>query len=234
MSVPSSFFGKAAIAMTATVVIASPPAWAGSRQQQAGNDPAAAPQPLAPSDDPPAPDPPPEIGRTIFQVATGALVAFAGAGAALSGANDDEALTFGALLLTPAAVGGLVGVVGNGGASESSFGWTILGAYAGAATVVPIGWVMNRRTAALDGHRGGSGFAEDDLVLALLVGWLVIQPLAATAAWHLWKRPKAQLRARLAPPRTNAARRPDRDPTLHTRSPAPSGAFVAPVVGASF
>ena len=231
MPVLSSFFSKAAIAMTATVVIASAPAWAYNRQQQAGNDPAAPPQPPAPSEDPPAREPPMEIGRTIFQGVTGVVVAFAGAGAALAGSSTDQASTFALLLLTPAAVGGLVGLIGNGGAHESPYGWTILGAYVGAATVVPIAWVMSRPTAVLDGN--GGAFAEDDILLALAVGWLVIQPLAATAAWHLWKQPKAHLRARLPPPWASAAR-PGRDPTIHSRSSTPSGAFVLPLFGAAF
>lgn len=212
----SSISAKVTIVAVA-IVIDSVPAWGRLHQEPAVN--------AGETTAPPPSEPPPEIGRTLLQGITGSAAALAGLLLAISSGNDAEQVTWIVQLGTPAGVGTLVGVIGNGGAYESSVGWAIAGAYAGAATVVPLTWVAVNRS---DGHSD-----PREAMFAIFVAWLVVQPLAATAAWHIWKEPRPGYEASRPTPSIAATSRPARDPTIKLRSPLP-GQLTIPLFSAAF
>jgi hypothetical protein len=168
----------------AVITGAQNPAWA--------RENAPAPASTAPEEE----DLPSEIGLTIGQVFAGAGVAFGGLLVSIS--VLEETPEFGLVLFaaTPIAVGAVVSALGNSGAYRGSGTLTVLGAYVGGASIVPLIWAVTRDG---PGSEGGDALHSspsipEDALLALAVGWLVVQPLMATAAWHLWKRPKPKPR----------------------------------------
>jgi hypothetical protein len=110
------------------------------------------------------------------------------------------------LVGAPALVGLTVCQVGTVSSYyESSCGAVIGGAFAGALSVIPLAFLGM----SLDHGENGDGYTGfGGAMVGALVGWVVVQPLAATAFWHLFKTPK-RLRPSLALPRApSAAPRP--------------------------
>jgi hypothetical protein len=127
--------------------------------------------------------PPREIGRSVGQY-------FAGVGTVL-GATAVAGVTGPVGLVvfvgTPALVGEVVCAVGNGSAHyQGSCAPAIVGAYIGFLSVLPLGVLGTVLFPAANSDvDDGAG-----IIFALAVGWLVVEPLAATVAWRLWKQPR--------------------------------------------
>jgi hypothetical protein len=76
---------------------------------------------------------------------------------------------------------------------------------------------------------GDSGESSFQYPKGALVGWLIVQPIVAVAAWHLWKRPRPAFQPfALAPA---PVRKPTHEPAA--RGPAPA-ALSIPLVWATF
>jgi hypothetical protein len=123
------------------------------------------------------------------------------------------------LIGTPAAVGGTVCSLGRLSKHyDGQCGHAMLGAYLGALTIIPIAIWANSNSAQ----------SGDDVtpLLAVGVAWFIVQPVAATFAWHLGKR------WRPAPPalsrRDGFLRLPERG---RTRAP---GEVTVPLLSLSF
>jgi hypothetical protein len=205
--------------------------------------PAATPAPAAPvapeppPESPPTPSPGFEAGRTILQFALGSGTSVLGiflASAAYEGGG--EPLGIASFFAIPLLVGVTVNAVGNAGAYRGSFAASALGAYVGAATVVPLTYLGHRA----DQRRYSGGFDDDEPFIGpgtlggLAAGWLILQPLVSTIGWHLSKAPKRSTGAVAAP---FASRQPTgagasvSDRRRRTRAP---GQRVLPVITVAF
>ena len=133
---------------------------------------------------PSAPEPPPEPGIVVGQLAAGVATPVA---LIFLGAVGGPGPLVVLLLSTPLAVGGVV--CGIGRASDyytGGCGASILGAFLGALTVIPAA-VIADRLHWNDG--GGEVFADSRQLLLMATAWFIVQPVAATFAWHLGKSP---------------------------------------------
>jgi hypothetical protein len=164
--------------------------------------PAAPVAPEPPPESPPTPSPGFEAGRTILQFALGSGTSVLGifvASAAFEGGG--EKLGIASFFAVPLLVGATVNGVGNAGAHRGSYAASALGAYIGAATIVPLTYLGYRA----DQRRYPESFQSDEPFIGpgtlggLAAGWLILQPLASTLAWHLSKTPKRSTGAVAAP-----------------------------------
>jgi hypothetical protein len=113
-------------------------------------------------------------------------------GVALAGATEiDSPAALAFLLATPFGVGAAVCGVGKWSShNDGSCAAAIGGAYLGALSVIPLavlGYQLDVRSGGSDEFDGLGG-----LLLGAAAGWLVMQPLLSTVAWHTTKRPRAQ------------------------------------------
>jgi hypothetical protein len=131
-------------------------------------------------------DPPHEPGRMLAQLGVGAAVA--AGGLLLTVASLESELALIAVLGTPSAVGGTVCAIGDRGAYLGSCAASILGAYLGAASLVPLLYWMERPSGG--GPGSGALFFETRHIVAILATWLFVQPLLSTAAWQVLKHPR--------------------------------------------
>jgi hypothetical protein len=135
------------------------------------------------------PETPSEPGLAVGQFAAGAGAALGGAAlVVLSSAGSNGTLTLPVLLGTPALVGLAVCEVGELSAHyDGSCGPAVGGAVVGAVTVIPLALLGM----SLDHHQNDDGYYGFGGAFAgALVGWVVVQPLAATVTWRLFKRPR--------------------------------------------
>jgi len=184
------------------------------------------PAPASATEPPPAADPPLafEAGRTAAQFAVGAVAA----AAPLIGIQD-EGTAMVVFAATPALVGGVSCLIGRGGQHDGSCGATVLGAYLGAAMIVPfgyLGYLSDRR----EGGGSGSELVYGNAILGVAIGWFLMQPLGATLGWHWSRSPRypvtAGLPPRITPRLLQPARR--RDPQALRQ------ATLAPLVSLRF
>jgi hypothetical protein len=210
-------------------------ALAGAAPALAGERPplpaTALPAPLSPMIPPPA-EARPEPGRRIAQFLVGAGTAVVGLAVTFADTPSD-ALVLVPFLLTPAAVGGAVCMVGDAGAYRGSCGAAVLGAYLGAATIVPLVWLGARLESEEDSRSDAGPLVPPTVLLGFAVGWLVAQPVAATLGWHLTRHPKNVALLAAAPP---LASRLPLDGSLRRRPVAAPGeaALARPLLSARF
>ena len=184
-------------ATSALLVWAADPALA--RQSGPGSAPSATPPPPSTIEHP-ATDSEPSTGLEIM-LGGGQLLAGSGAAVAaglvsafaLGGTGGAGFLVL--IAAAPPLVGGLVCKMGRlspayGGSCTPS----ILAAYVGALSTIPLAILVERIRP--------ESMSDDNLWAGALIGgaigWVVVQPLLATAAWHLWK--KRSGGARIRPP----------------------------------
>jgi hypothetical protein len=141
----------------------------------------------------------PEVGLAAGQFAAGMGVALAGFSGAVATLDSPVAVAF--LIATPFATGAAICGVGKWSRhNQASCLASIGGAYLGALTMIPLA-VLGFQ---LDIH-DDSGGEWDGLAGALMgvaAGFLVIQPLVGTIAWHMGKQPRVPSLALLPPPRS--------------------------------
>jgi hypothetical protein len=184
------------------------------------------PAPASATEPPPAADPPLEFeaGRTAAQFALGAVAA----GAPLIGIQDDASALV-VMAATPALVGGVSCLIGRAGQHDGSCGATILGAYLGAAMIVPLGYIGYLSDRPQVGGPGGELY-YGNAILGVALGWFLVQPLGATLGWHWSRSPRQPVTAGLPPRITSRLLHPPRrrDP-LALRPPS-----LAPLVSLRF
>jgi hypothetical protein len=211
---------------TALVVQGNP---AHAEQAPAGENPPAS-STIQRSPAPPSPDPAAELGLGVVQV-------FAGSGTSLAGLMV-SALAAGVTggwgtlvlsLLTPVAVGGVVCSFGNiSSAYEGSCVPPIVGAYIGVLGIIPLA----KLGADLYQTPGDEAVLNGALIGAF-VGWMVVQPLVSTIAWHIFKRPSALPQ----PPKSLALAsqfRPSLPPSMRRASTTLPGEVGIPLLALSF
>jgi hypothetical protein len=174
---------------------------------------AAAASPSAPADFHPLTLPPPssssswseqepfEPGVAAGQLAGGTGVAVAGVALiALGNVAGTGALTMPVVMGIPALVGLTVCHIGGSSSYyDAPCGPVIGGAFVGALSVVPLALIGLQ----LDRSENDEGFSGTaGLAVGALVGWVIVQPLAATVAWRLFRHPRRTAIA--AAPRTAA------------------------------
>jgi hypothetical protein len=190
--------------------------------------PAHNPAPPSATAPPPAADPPLEFeaGRTAAQYMVGALVAAVPL-AGLDG-SDDSGLVL--LAATPALVGGATCLIGRGGQHDGACWATILGAYLGAATVYPLGYLgfLTDNTQPEPGTSGDLYYGN--AIIGVLLGWFLVQPLGATLGWHFSRSPRQPITAGLPPRITPRLLQPQRRRDPHALRPA----AVAPLLSLRF
>ena len=184
------------------------------------------PAPPSATEPPPAADPPLEFeaGRTAAQFALGVVAA----GAPLIGIQDEGTAVV-VVAATPALVGGLTCIIGRGGQHDGSCGATVLGAYLGAAMIVPFGYLghlSDRRE--LGGPSGEQIYGN--AILGVAIGWFLVQPLGATLGWHWSRSPRYPVSAGLPPRITPRLSHPPRRRDPQALRPA----TLAPLVSLRF
>jgi hypothetical protein len=152
-------------------------------------------------------DHPAEPGIALGQLLAGGAI---GAGATLLSIDSRNDVVHTAWIpATPALVGATVCAVGNLSRDyEGDCLPAIAGAYGGAASVLPLGIL-----GAVLAHKQGSTELLDDsaiggLIVGMAVGWFVVQPLAATVLWRLYKRPRMKGSPALPVPTSSVAATP--------------------------
>ena len=142
-------------------------------------------------------DPPAEAGTVAVQLAAGLGVALV-VPAWLAALPDDDSVgtnlaSTATLLAAPLLVGATVCYIGNRSAyHEAGCGWPIVMSYAGALSILPLMLIgAEIGDASDDGRSDDSSHATLGAVLGLAIGWLVVQPLAATLSFHSHRRPRA-------------------------------------------
>jgi hypothetical protein len=177
---------------------------------------------------PPPDDLPSEPGLALGQFAAGAGTAFGGlAVMALGGSATSGALTLPLALGTPALVGLAVCHVGGLSTTyDGSCAPAIGGAVVGALSAIPLALLGF----GLDHHQNDEGFSGLGGALGgALIGWVIVQPLAATLAWRLFKHPRRYVSAALpAAPRLPVAASRPRE---HASAP---GQLTASLVSTAF
>jgi hypothetical protein len=172
------------------------------------------PAPASATAPPPAADPPLEFeaGRTAAQYMVGALVA----AVPLASMGDGSGLML--LAATPALVGGATCLIGRGGQHDGACWATILGAYLGAATVYPLGYLGYLT----DDHQGepGADLYYGNAIIGVALGWFLLQPLGATLGWHWSRSPRQTITAGLPPRITPRLLQPPRRRDPHALRPA--------------
>jgi hypothetical protein len=137
----------------------------------------------------PAPAPSPEIGLAGLQVVVGSLAMLITLFPIAFAADAHEALGVFALSLGPA-VGGFV-VCGLGGTSatyDGGCGTSVVGAYVGALTAIPLVFIGCE----LDDPEWDTGGCVAGAALGFIAGYFVGTALGATLGWHIGKRPRAR------------------------------------------
>lgn len=182
------------------------------------------PAPASATAPPPAADPPLEFeaGRTAAQYMVGALVA----AVPLAGVANESGLVL--LAATPALVGGATCLIGRGGQYDGACWATILGAYLGAATVYPLGYLGYLT----DEHRRepGADLYYGNAIIGVALGWFLLQPLGATLGWHWSRSPRQTIVAGLPPRITARLLQPPRRRDPHALRPA----ALAPLLSLRF
>jgi hypothetical protein len=186
-----------------------------------------------------APERPSEALLGMGQFAAGAAAALILPGSLALLSQDEsrasDVVSAAVFLATPALVGTTVCLLGQGSpAYESSWGWTITMSYVSTLSVLPLALFGSQLGGALadDDKRDDSPGATTGAVVGIALGWLVVQPLAATLTWHAHKRPRAKSAAAVPPalwarPAGLATPRARRD----SRAP---GQVVVPMLALSF
>ena len=187
------------------------------------------PAPASATAPPPAVDPPLEFeaGRTAAQYGVGVLVAILPL-AGLDGGSSDAGLML--LAGTPALVGTASCLIGRGGQHDGACWATILGAYLGAATIYPLGYLGYLT----DDTRHDPGASSDlyygNAIIGVALGWFLLQPLGATLGWHFSRSPRPTFTAGLPPPSTPRLLQPPRRRDPHALRPTP----LAPLLSLRF
>jgi hypothetical protein len=153
------------------------------------------PAPASATAPPPAADPPLEFeaGRTAAQYMVGALVAAVPL-AGLDGSSDSGLML---LVATPALVGGATCLIGRGGQHDGACWATILGAYLGAATIYPLGYLGYRTDNTQREPGTSSDLYYNNAIIGVAIGWFLVQPLGATLGWHFSRSPRSPMAAGL-------------------------------------
>ena len=145
-----------------------------------------------PSGSAPGPaDHPSEPGIALGQLLAGGAI---GAGATLLSIDSSSATLHEVWVpATPALVGGAVCAVGNLSRDyEGDCLPALAGAYGGAASAFPLG-ILGAILAHKPGHRELlDDSAIGGLLVGMAIGWFVVQPIAATVMWRLYKRPRVK------------------------------------------
>jgi hypothetical protein len=185
-----------------------------------------------PSSSSPA-DHPVEVAIALGQIVAGGAI---GAGATLF-SIDSSSRTLNDLWIpvTPALVGGMVCAVGNLSRDyEGDCLPALAGAYAGAASVLPLGILG----AVLTHKQGASELLDDSAIGGLLVGmaigWFVVQPVTATVMWRLYKRPRGKASPPTPVPRTSVVITPYAYPERAHPGSATAGQVTLTLFRASF
>jgi hypothetical protein len=193
----------------------------------AAEDPRPAPTPapswapLGPGD--PAAERPAEPGLVLGQAAAGMGTAFGGLMLVAAASSAGGVVALPVLMGTPALVGLMVCAVGSESAHyRAPCGPVIAAAFVGALSAAPLALVGMR----LDHHDGEELSGLGGLMAGALVGWVIVQPLVATAAWRIFKQPRQRSFA-FAPPRSFVA-------GPRTSLGAVSGQLAVPVLAAPF
>lgn len=128
-----------------------------------------------------------EAGRTAGQFLLGVVTAAAGSWLAISTRHGGTVVVV--LALTPAAVGGATCAAGLEGRHDGSCAATILGAYLGAATLVPLAY-LGHRSEPPPPPDGARDLYYGNAIVGAAIGWLLMQPLGATLGWHFSRSPR--------------------------------------------
>jgi hypothetical protein len=186
------------------------------------------PAPASATAPPPAADPPLEFeaGRTAAQYMVGALVAAVPL-SALDGGDSGLML----LAATPALVGTATCLIGRGGQHDGACWATILGAYLGAATIYPLGYLgyLTDNTEREPGT--SSDLYYGNAIIGVALGWFLVQPLGATLGWHFSRSPRLPITAGLPPRITPRLLPPPRRRDPHAVRPT---APLAPLLSLRF
>jgi hypothetical protein len=129
-----------------------------------------------------------ETPLALGQALAGAAVPYIAATVVLRSGSEGS-VVIAAAGLSPLLVGAVVCGIGNASARyQGSCLPSIVGGTLGALTTVPLFYLGRARRDPRDDLDLGGIFLG-------VVGWFVIQPMAAVVAWHLFRHPRAGLRA---------------------------------------
>ena len=179
-------------------------------------------------DPPPTSAAPTEVGRAVGQLFAGGAVAFLSMYAIVLAGPANVAVA----AVAPVAVGSMVCWIGsNSTYYDGGCLAPILGAYVGAFTVIPAALLG---ASLVDPDRQDQAGFWAGLAGAVLA-WVIVQPLASTISWRIWKKPRAASapRVTLVPPLSSPRRSSLIAPEQARRQRAP-GERTVPLFALSF